>query len=248
MALLNLLKKEGDLVDIYSQEFFDRQPLYEEDPYAPFNREVMVDIDGYEADPEENIKPKNHLLFIFVDPYKNKLNKKLAEIYPLLVKYFEFDHKPDFLILNLYTQQMLVIGLGRKNQIYAYDSVSGAAIDLFGGPNYDGYDKYMDRFTEHDLCDAVGDLTKSLLDLGEAMFDYDQVPHNGDMFHIAYAEGPKPDGLFYVEDYEEGYSQEEVEDFLERFTDSQARGEKALKVIQAFFPQCEWGELNTGDN
>ena len=70
MAFLDLLKKEGNLTDVYSQEFFDRQPTYDEDPEAPYDKNAMGYIDELEADPSENAKPKNHLLFIFLDEYK----------------------------------------------------------------------------------------------------------------------------------------------------------------------------------
>jgi hypothetical protein len=36
MSLLTELKESGDLVDVYSEDFFDRQPTYEDDPSAPF--------------------------------------------------------------------------------------------------------------------------------------------------------------------------------------------------------------------
>ena len=38
MAFLDLLKKEGNLTDVYSQEFFDRQPTYDEAPAPPAPR------------------------------------------------------------------------------------------------------------------------------------------------------------------------------------------------------------------
>jgi hypothetical protein len=107
--------------------------------------------------------------------------------------------------------------------------------------------KYITKFTEHDYYDAVGEFAGALAQLSGAMFDWDHLPHNDEMIGITLDEGPKEDGLYYIDDEEEGYTKEEMEDFLEQFADCQSRGDAALKVIHSFFPQCEWGELNTGD-
>lgn len=247
MALLELLKKEGDLVDAYSEEFFDRQPAYIENPHAPFFKSGMVRVNEIEADAAENAKPKNHLLFLYVDEYKKELIDRLLGIYPPLREKFEAFHRPDFLILNLYTKQMLCIGFGRKNQLFAYDPGYESSIDLFGYTGIGDEGKYIKRFIEHDSHDLVEDFVNALAQLSEAIFDWDHLPHNDEAIGITLDEGPKQDELYHIDDEEEGYTKEEMEDFLERFADCQGRGDAALKVIHAFFPQCEWSDLNTGD-
>ena len=67
MEILDQLKKSGDLVDVYSEEFFNRQPTYDEDPLAPFTKDGIDWINELERDSEEDAKPKNHLIFIFID-------------------------------------------------------------------------------------------------------------------------------------------------------------------------------------
>lgn len=247
MELLELLKKEGNLTDVYSNEFFDRQPAQEEDPDSPFDKNGMEYIEELEADPGENEKPKNHLLFIFLDEYKKDLIDKLLDLCPSLNKHFDDLHKPDFIILNLYTRQMLCVGFGRKNQIFAYDPMYESHIDFFGltGSGDDG--KYLDRFMEHDCYESVKDFAQALAALSGAMYDWDHLPHNPDMLHVALSEGAKSDGLYYVEDDENGYSKEDLERYIEEFADAQKRQDEAMKVLRIFFPTHDWWELNTGD-
>jgi hypothetical protein len=100
MKLLEELKKSGDLVDVYSADFFNRQPTYDEDPLAPFTKGAMDAIEEVENDPDESAKPKNHLLFIFVDEYKKDILEKLKAVYPPLQEIFKQGHLPDFLLLK----------------------------------------------------------------------------------------------------------------------------------------------------
>ena len=51
----------------------------------------------------------------------------------------------------------------------------------------------------------------------------------------------------YVEDDEDGYTKEDLEGYIEEYTDAQRREDEAMKVIRIFFPTHDWWELNTGD-
>jgi hypothetical protein len=125
MSLLAELKETDDLVDVYSNEFFDRQPTHDEDPLAPFTKDGMITIEEMENDSDEDAKPKNHLIFIFVNENDEDIHDKLMDTYPPLRNCFEQGHLPDFLLLNLYTQQMLCIGFGRKNRMFIVDAETG---------------------------------------------------------------------------------------------------------------------------
>ena len=249
MALLDLLKKEGNLTDVYSQEFFARQPTYDEDPDAPFYKNSIGYIEELEVDPSENAKPKNHLLFIFVDEYKKELIENLLDVYPPLVEHFKVFHKPDFLILNLFTRQMLCVGFGRKNRIFVYDPSNKIRIDFFGITAGEDEGKYLDKFIEHDTYEAVRDFAQALATLSQAMFDYDNLPSNSEMVEGVLDDEPKEDGLYYPDEdcEDDGYTREEIENFIEQYEDAQSRVDEAMKMINVFFPQCERGELNTGD-
>ena len=84
MSLLAELKETDDLVDVYSKEFFDRQPTYDEDPSAPFTQDGMITIEEMENDSDEDAKPKNHLIFIFVNENDEDIQDKLVATYPPL--------------------------------------------------------------------------------------------------------------------------------------------------------------------
>jgi hypothetical protein len=99
MDLFAELKKSGDLVDVYAEDFFERQPSYDQDPSAPFTKEGIEGVNELESDSDEDTKPKNHLIFIFIDEYKKDILIKLKTVYPPLIKFFEKGHLPDFLLL-----------------------------------------------------------------------------------------------------------------------------------------------------
>jgi hypothetical protein len=247
MEILAQLKKSGDLVDVYSEEFFNRQPTYDEDPLAPFTKNGIDWINELECDSEEDAKPKNHLIFIFVDEYKKETHEKLKAIYPPLQKIFEKGHLPDFLLLNLYTRQMLCVGLGRKNRLFIIDAEAGTSINAFDLNGVSDDSEYMDKFIENDAYDSVSDLIHALDELSVAMYEYDHLPGNDDLVAFALDEENTRDGLHYIEGDDEGYTTEQINEFLEKYEEYQVYEDKAMKMINVFFPQCERGELNTGD-
>jgi len=247
MALIDELKRSGDLVDVYSEDFFERQPTYEEEPSAPFTKEGIEWINEQEDDPDEHSKPKNHLIFIFIDEYKKDIHEKLKTIYPPLQKIFGQGHLPDFLLLNLYTKQMLCVGLGRKNRLFIIDAKSGKAINAFDLIGTSDDTKYMDKFLENDAYESVSDLIHALHDLSIAMYEYDHLPGNDELVAFALEEENTRDGLHYIEGDDEGYTTEQINEFLGKYQQYQALEDEAMRMIKVFFPQCERSELNTGD-
>jgi hypothetical protein len=247
MSLLEHLKKEGDLVDVYSENFFGRQPSIADDPHAPFSKDTLEEIDYLESEPEEEKKPKNHLLFIFLDTYKRDVIDKMQQIYPPLKRIFSAGHAPDFLLLNLYSQQMLCVGFGRKNRLFIIDAKTAKPINYFRSATSADYE-YMGIFTDHDINEAVNDFLTALAELSYFMFEYDQLPGNEDMISLAIDAGPSDDGFYYIEGADsDGYTEVEINDLLNQCNDFHAGENKAMKMINIFFPQCERGELNTGD-
>lgn len=240
MELFELLKKEGNLVDVYSPEFFDRQPDVEESPNAPFHKDALAYIDEMEDDPDEMKKPKNHLIFIFIEKSKEHVIKKLLEIYPALTENFQRFHKPDFLILNLYTRQMLGLSFSGENFMFAENPFYKKAIYFNGFTGARDVEKYMNKFTEHDYYDVVGSFTKAVEQLSQSMYEWADLPYDEDSIEISLDEGPQSDGLYYVDGDNEGHTQEELEEYLEQYANCQNDADNALVVIRAFFPNCEW--------
>ncbi len=247
MSFLTELKESGDLVDVYSEDFFDRQPTYEDDPSAPFSKGGFEMIEETESDLEAEAKPKNHLLFIFVDEYKKENREKLKTIYPPVQKFFEQYHLPDFLLLNLYTKQMLCVGFGRKNRLFIMDAETGNPINAFNLNGVADDSRYMDQFLEHDVYESVSDFIHALYDLGITMYEYDSLPGNEELVEWSLDEENTKDGLHYIEGEEEGYTTDQINLLLEKYRKYQADEDEAMKMIRVFFPKCERGELNTGD-
>jgi hypothetical protein len=247
MDLFAELKKSGDLVDVYAEDFFERQPSYDQDPSAPFTKEGIEGVNELESDSDEDAKPKNHLIFIFIDEYKKDILIKLKTVYPPLQKFFEKGHLPDFLLLNLYTKQMLCVGFGRKNRLFILDAKTGNSVNAFDLVGIGDDSEYMDKFIENDVYEATSDLLRALNNLSLTMYEYDHLPGHEESVMWSLDEENTRDGLHYIEGDDEGYTADEINEFLEKYEEYQAYEDKAMKMINVFFPQCERGELNTGD-
>lgn len=263
-ALLKRLAHEGDLVDVYSSEFYVRQPSIKDDPSTPFIFEgFQYLVDEYEENSDCESKPVGHLIFIHVDQYKPDLRKALVDVYrPLGTLIDAGKHDPDFLILNLFTRQVLCVGLGRKNRLFAIDAETGKSINVFGllrGVHAEGisvFDEdayYMDRMTEHDVYESISDLVHALHQLGVAMFGHDSMSANIEEIEHTIATTPDDNGLYQLKNWddeiidEEQYTKDELIRMLEECNGYLSEEHDAMKMINIFFPQCERGELNTGD-
>jgi hypothetical protein len=262
IALLDKLQHEGHLVDVYSKSFFDRLPSIKDDPQAFFRKELYKDLF---VDFEDNInsdqKPLGHLLLVYVDGLNSDLRKELIEVYEPLAKLIDAGkHNPDFLIINLFTQQVLCIGLGRKNRLFVIDAVTGANVNAFGllgginpGGLMTGEDHgYMDRLTQHDVYECVSDLIHAVDKLGVAMFNYDSTPDQDKLENILNS-GPDQHGVYQLRSLDgeilenDEYSKEEIIYLLEQIIVSEKEEEDSMKIINIFFPECYQGDLNTGD-
>lgn len=79
------------------------------------------------------------------------------------------------------------------------------------------------------------------------MYAYDNLPGNEESVEWALDEENTRDGLHYIEGDDEGYTTDKINEFLEKYRENQADVDEAMKMIKVFFPQCERGDLNTGD-
>jgi hypothetical protein len=252
--LLDQLRAGGNLIDVYSKEFFERLPSYAEDPDSIVTREGFEHVEEAEADPDSEVKPIGHMIFIRVDDYAKDVKAKLIELYPPLLKIMSNGgHDPDFLLLNTYSRQLLCVGLGRKNRFFAFDGASGKSINAFGLYTEDGSeDGYIDRFVEHDMFELVSDFVTAIHDLGAAMFAYDSLPANEETIEQSISGGPASDGFYYIDqeiDSSDGeaYSFDEMKEFLEEYGAQYQEMLRAINVIQIFFPKCDFEDMNTGD-
>jgi hypothetical protein len=79
------------------------------------------------------------------------------------------------------------------------------------------------------------------------MFRHDNLPGNEDLIAFALDEENTRDGLHYIEGEDEGYTTDQINEFIEKYQEYEAYEDEAMKMIKVFFPQCERGELSTGD-
>jgi hypothetical protein len=247
MQLFNRLKNEGTLVDLYSKEVFDKNhngpAIYLED----FER--IIEIENGKNDDYGNEKfPLGHLLVICSALLRHEDKKLLGKIYAPLINVFRNGiHHPDFLIFNLYTKQILYVGLGRKNRLFCIDVGSDKNIDplhyVAGSEDY----QYMQKFTEHDVIDFVEeDLVGSLYSMGLAFFEQDHLPFIDDLHNLLDTE-PNGDGMYELEGYDDGVSAQEVKEMINEYEDHQKTITHSLQILQSFFPELTEGDLNTGD-
>jgi hypothetical protein len=111
----------------------------------------------------------------------------------------------------------------------------------------------MARLVEHDVYESISDLIYALHKLGVTMFSNDSMTANPDVIEHSIGSNPDEDGLYQLTDWngeivdEEQFTKDELISMLEESIGYRNEEEEAMKVINIFFPQCERGELNTGD-
>ena len=86
------------------------------------------------------------------------------------------------------------------------------------------------------------DLEKYVNDVGKEL----GVPAEEDIDQALNKENIK-DGLHYIEGENEGYTTTEINQLIIKYDFNNDNLNEALEKIRIFFPQCEIGELNTGD-
>jgi hypothetical protein len=85
------------------------------------------------------------------------------------------------------------------------------------------------------------------------MYGYDGMSANIEEIEHTIASTPDQDGLYQLKNWddeiidEEQYTKAQLTSMLEECNGYLNEEQEAMKVINIFFPQCERGELNTGD-
>ncbi|ABP35273.1 hypothetical protein [Polynucleobacter asymbioticus] len=247
IQLFDRLQSEGSLVDLYSKEFFDKNqdgPAFFLQPF-----EMIEEVErGISEDYGDNKFPLNHLLFLCVSLLSNEDKQLLISLYAPLKNILKDDiHHPNFLILNLYTKQILAVGLGRKNRLFCIDVASNKNIDLINLPEDSEGNNYIQNFTEHDVVDFFSDdLTGSLQTLSYAFFEQDHLPFINDL-QDALESSPNEEGLYELDGYEDGVTAQDIKDMIKEYENHQESINQSLQILQSFFPELTEGDLNTGD-
>ena len=154
---------------------------------------------------------------------------------------------------------MLCVGFGRKNKLFIIDSKTNTSINSHGFfpqridssilsiKEGDTDQKYISQFTEKDVLKVVKFFLKTLDDLSLAMFEFDHLPGSFESINQALNKENIKDGLHYIEGEDEGYTTDEINQLIIEYDFNNDNLNEALEKIRIFFPQCEIGELNTGD-
>lgn len=234
IGLFEALKKDGLLVDVYSQEWFDTR-----DEDGDFPRCLLSNLEG-EYSPEY----LNHLLIIYLDQYKDEYNDKLVSLFPCLNEILnEGYHKPDFLFINTNINKILCVGLGRKNRLFAIDGETNNPVNVFGLTN--GDENFIDDFTKDDHLEVVSDLVNALDNLGTSFYEHDSLPSDSTELYNMIESDPDEDGFYHLEWDDESYTKEQLEAFLAEHEQQLEVMRESENVIHIFFPDAY--EFNTGD-
>lgn len=243
------LTELGALVDVYSKQWLEAHPNF---PYCSAD-----DLAEYQATSSNACE--GHLLIISASLDESVVAEQLMTAYPgfesVLGKNAPF-HKPDLIFINLATQQILCVGLGRKNRIFGYaigekaveidddnvqDVTSTDQIDDAGTPTL----QFIRKFVQHDYAGIVTRLIDSLYEFGVSARAWDHLPLNPELIEEVLEQGPDEEGLFDIDD--EMMTLEEARSVIAEFEQADEYGRENLSTIQDLFPDLTWGDLNTQD-
>lgn len=239
----------GALVDVYSSEWLNAHP-----DFPDFN---VADLEEYQA--RSHNMCEGHLLIISTSLDDEAVSTLLPAAYPSLTDVVNpkiGNHKPDLIFLNLATQQILYVGLGRKNRIFGF-AIGAEDVELRDGyiedvirPSDDEESTdptflYMREFIKYDYSGIVSDLIEALYEFGMDARAYDHLPLNIHEIEEILDDGPDDDGMFDIDD--ELLTLEEVQALLAEFERIDDSGNHNLRTLQQFFPDISWSDLNTQD-
>lgn len=202
---------------------------------------------------------RNHLLTIYVGDGNEELINDLSNLYLPFKRLFNLRsaygmwlHSPDLLIVNLRTQEVLCVGLGRKNRSFNFelhrhlayrttnDNENIELKDFDSKISTDCSEAFF-AFDHHNISQKIID---ALDELGQHYYEYDNLPGNADVMVTR-----KKDGLYYLDDFEDadGMTKAEVEKLKENYENYREWINDCLKVLREFSPRIEDWDLNTGD-
>ena len=224
----------GALVDVYSAEWINE--------HSGFPEFSLEELKEYQA--RSHNMCEGHLLVISTSLDHEAMSTLLPAAYPLLTDVVNpkiGNHKPDLIFLNLATQQILWVGLGRKNQLFGF-AVGAEDVRLRDGniddiirPSQDQESAdptflYMREFLKYDYSGIVGDLIESLYEFGIWARAFDHLPLNPDLIEDILEEGPNSDGLYEING--ELMTIQEAQSVLADFEEADNLGREHLQTLQ----------------
>jgi hypothetical protein len=240
-------KKSSRVIDFYSDEHLksisQKNSLYSKDTLKNLDKKFGK-------------KYRSHLLGIYIGDENHEIMNELGTIYAPFRKLFSLSDKfgwplikPDFLFINLVTQEILCVGLGRKNQIFYYELHKQIINnDAENDPNENIFTckiistECSKEFYELDHLQIIKMIIKNLETLGEYFFKWDILPGNSDVMVEK-----RSDGLYYLEnDDHEGLTKSEVSELEADYQRYDKVIIRCITNLKNIFPQIERYDLNTG--
>jgi len=248
-ACIKQLTEICSLVDVYSTHWLATHPDF---PYCSTD-----DLTAHQT--ASNNACEGHLLVISTSHDESIVGEQLMATHPGFVPVLgEGSHynKPDFIFINLATQQILCIGLGRKNYLFGYaigtndvliddsnvqDVTSTDQIDSASTPTL----LFMREFVKYDYAGVVSRFIDSLYEFGVIARTWDNLPLNPEQIEEILDQGPDGNGQYDIDG--EMMSLEEARSVVGEFEAADDWGKENLSCIQDLFPELTWGDLNTQD-
>lgn len=242
------LTSTGELVDVYSKEWLGLRP--------DFSRYSIDDLTEYQQ--QSNSNCEGHLLVITPSLDIKLVGDLLTDAHAGFKQHFDDQtayYKPNLIFINLATQQILCIGLGRDNCFFGFAIDKGDVnindrnisdfIEFEDNPRSNKETlAFMQDFLKYDYGNVVIALMESLYEFGSSVRYFNNLPLMPDQIEEILDQGPSKDGLYQI-----GYelmTLEEARDIMDDYEKSENWCTEHLITIQEFFPQLTWGDISTG--
>ncbi len=243
------LTSMGALVDVYSKDW-----LSENSNLVNYSIEDLLDFQQQSSGACEG-----HLLVISTSRNLEIVSKLLVDAYLGFEEHFGERaqmHRADLIFINLATQQVLCVGLGRKNYFFGF-AIDSKEVTINEG-NVRGIiescDKpksnietleFMNNFLKYDYGNIVKWLMEGLYEFGSCARNWDYLPLTPDQIKKIIAQEPDDDGMYDIDG--DLMSLEDAKQLIAEFDEAESWGNENLSIIQDFFPDLTWGDLNTCD-
>lgn len=214
--------------------------------------------------PIQNVD-NGEIIFIDASRFYGERLAKLLKIFPKFSSGFSTEYtttNTDFIAINLRTQQIILMGLGRKDQIHVhiyrdgkFDYLDYDEVEEFVNDDFEtisesdktaksGNLQYLQKFCELDRFRLVPDLFESLYYFGLSSFEFANLPHSMMDIDEARGNGPNEDGMFEIDGDE--LSEEDLDELEGSYEEAAYDCTSHIRKIQLLFPKIDEGDLITG--
>lgn len=236
----------GHLLDVYSDEWVKKK--------IGLDGMSIADFKSYDA--KFGTEYKGHMLLIdceWHESQESNFSKDLVNVFPKykdqLRDYSEsVYYDPSFILINLATQQMLAVGLGRNNRLFMTDVETNVSVEMNSSNNlvaqsvFGNTDKeYLSNFLQLDHAGIVLKFLVAVNGMGELVYTRDSECTEYLYGELLYAEADQ-DGSYEVDG--DTYSDEERSEMLENHEQYQNQIKVHEGFLMCFFPRLDFDSLN----